>query len=154
MSKAAFKELIRQVTADITGRPLDGALQTWLNTQMPESGTLFKAIEAAIQQGMQDGWLCENEHRGIRYGRPFDPDAELANFSVDVVRMPEGAGPHHRHPLGEVDMIMPITPGAKFDCTPRGWMVYGPDSAHRPTITGGEAIVLYLLPDGKIDFGR
>ena len=154
MSKADFKGLIRQITADIAGRPLDGRLQQHLNTRIPESGPLFKEVEASIHQGIAEGWLCENEHRGIRYGRPFEAEAELADFSVDVVRMPEIAGPQHRHPNGEIDMIIPLTPGAKFDGTPRGWMVYGPDTSHRPTITGGEAIVLYLLPDGKIDFAR
>ena len=154
MSKTAFKDLIGQITADVAGRPLDDALQTYLNSRVAENGPLFKAVEAAIQQGMTEGWLCENEHRGIRYGRPFEAEAGLAGFSVDVVRMPEGAGPHHRHPKGEIDMIMPLTAGAKFDGAPRGWKVYGPDTAHRPTITDGEAVVLYLLPDGQIDFGR
>lgn len=57
-------------------------------------------------------------------------------------------------PGGEIDMIMPITDGARFDGSPRGWKVYGPDSAHRPTVSGGAALVLYLLPDGQIEFTR
>jgi hypothetical protein len=64
------------------------------------------------------------------------------------------AGPHHRHPKGEIDLIMPIDPGAKFDGQPAGWLVYGPDSAHSPTVTGGRALVLYLLPEGQIEFTR
>ena len=31
-------------------------------------------------------------------------------------------------------------------------MVYGPDSVHSPTVTVGQALILYLLPDGAIDF--
>jgi hypothetical protein len=71
-----------------------------------------------------------------------------------VVRMENIVGPHHRHPDGEIDMVMPITEGARFDGTPRGWKVYGPDSAHKPTVTEGAAYVLYLLPGGKIEFTR
>jgi hypothetical protein len=49
-------------------------------------------------------------------------------------------------------MVMPITPNAKFDGTSRGWCVFEPGSAHHPTVSDGEAMVLYMLPDGKIDF--
>jgi hypothetical protein len=49
-------------------------------------------------------------------------------------------------------MIMPLTEGARFDGHGAGWLVYGPGSAHRPTVTGGRALVLYLLPGGAIDF--
>ncbi|MEX2322047.1 MAG: DUF4863 family protein, partial [Saccharospirillum sp.] len=62
------------------------------------------------------------------------------------------AGPHHRHPNGEVDMVIPLDPDARFDGTPAGWKVYAPHSAHSPTVTGGKAIVLYFLPDGAIEF--
>jgi hypothetical protein len=71
---------------------------------------------------------------------------------VDVVDMDDLAGPHHAHPNGEIDMIMPLTEGARFDGHGAGWLVYGPGSAHRPTVTGGRALVLYLLPGGAIDF--
>lgn len=29
-----------------------------------------------------------------------------------------------------------------------------PGSAHRPTVSGGRALVVYLLPGGRIDFTR
>ena len=35
-----------------------------------------------------------------------------------------------------------------------GWLVYGAASAHHPTVTGGRAMVLYLLPGGAIEFTR
>jgi hypothetical protein len=77
-----------------------------------------------------------------------------ADCSVDVVEMESVKGPHHRHPNGEIDMIMPISPGAKFDGHGAGWLVYGPDTAHNPTVTEGKALVLYLLPGGAIEFTR
>jgi hypothetical protein len=58
----------------------------------------------------------------------------------------------HGHPKGEIDMIIPETTGAKFDGQGQGWMVYEPESAHHPAATDGKVIVLYLLPEGEIDF--
>ena len=64
------------------------------------------------------------------------------------------AGPHHVHPNGEIDLIMPLDATAQFDGHGAGWLVYPPGSAHPPTVTGGRALVLYLLPDGAIEFTR
>jgi hypothetical protein len=64
------------------------------------------------------------------------------------------AGPHHRHPNGEIDFIMPLEPGAQFDGRDAGWLVYEPGSAHSPTVTRGRALILYLLPQGAIEFTR
>ena len=49
-------------------------------------------------------------------------------------------------------MIMPLSDDAKFDGNGVGWLVYGPNSAHQPTVTDGKVIILYLLPDGAIEF--
>jgi hypothetical protein len=73
---------------------------------------------------------------------------------VDVVDMTDVAGPHHTHPLGEIDLIMPIDAEARFDGQGAGWLVCPPGSAHPPTVTGGRALVLYLLPEGRIEFTR
>ncbi|HYD69797.1 DUF4863 family protein [Azospirillum sp.] len=154
MTKDAFRTLVRGVTDRIAGRPLDQDLETFLNTAVPPDGPLFRDIEAMCRRGTDEGWMCEREHGGIRFGRVLPPDPDLGGFSVDVVRMDDVVGPHHRHPDGEIDMVMPITEGARFDGTPRGWKVYGPDSAHKPTVTDGAAFVLYLLPGGKIEFTR
>ena len=43
---------------------------------------------------------------------------------------------------------------ARFDGRPAGWLVCPPGSAHRPTVTQGRALVLYLLPEGAIHFTR
>ena len=63
-------------------------------------------------------------------------------------------GPHHSHPNGEVDLVIPLNEGAAFDGTDHGWKVYSPGSAHKPTVANGEAFVIYLLPDGAIEFTR
>lgn len=154
MAKDAFKAQVRAITDTIAGRRLDGDLETFLNDAFPPDGETFRSIETFCRQGAQEGWMCEREHGGIRYGRVLTADAELSGFSVDVVRMDRVAGPNHRHPDGEIDMVMPIDPGARFDGAERGWKVYGPDSAHSPTVTEGAAYVLYLLPGGRIEFTR
>ena len=154
MSKSAFQALVAQVTSSIAGHPVDASLQGLLAAKFPADGPVFKEIEAACHKAVAEGWMCEREHGGIRYGRVVEACEALSGYSVDVVHMTDVAGPHHRHPTGEIDMIMPISPDAKFDGTPRGWLVYGPDSAHRPTVSGGASLVLYLLPGGEIDFSR
>ncbi|MEX0730221.1 MAG: DUF4863 family protein [Aquisalimonadaceae bacterium] len=154
MSLADFQQLIIRVTSEIANKPLDPSLETYLNTKFPADGEVFGAIRRACDQAVEEGWMCNREHGGIRFGRVIKPSDATDGFSVDVVHMNDIAGPHHRHPAGEIDMIMPITPNAKFDGKGAGWMVYPPDSAHPPTVSDGEARVLYLLPQGQIEFSR
>jgi hypothetical protein len=99
-----------------------------------------------------DHRMCDREAGGIRYGRVTRPSESAGPFSVDVVHMDDCRGPYHVHPEGEIDMIMPLTGDARFDGAGAGWMVYEPGSAHHPTVRGGSALVLYLLPAGKIEF--
>ncbi|NYT67762.1 DUF4863 family protein [Pusillimonas noertemannii] len=149
-----FQGLIRQVTDFIGSQSLDKALQEKLNQQFPYNGEACQRIVETCRSGVEEGWMCQYEGGGVRYGRVIKPSAELHGYSVDVVDMNDLAGPHHRHPNGEIDLIMPISPEARFDGQPGGWLVYGPDSAHSPTVTQGRALVLYLLPEGKIEFTR
>ncbi len=104
--------------------------------------------------GVAEGWLCNREGGGIRYGRVFKPAEDLQGFSVDVVDMNNVVGPHHAHPQGEIDLIMPIEGDAKFNGRAAGWLVCPPGSAHHPTVTDGRALVLYLLPQGAIEFTK
>jgi len=149
-----FKQSIAKVTAAIAGRPLDAALDTWLNKEHGANSKTFADLKQGCQAGVAAGWLCDREGGGLRYGRIFKPAEELHGFSVDVVDMTDIAGPHHTHPNGEIDLIMPIDDNAKFDGRPAGWLVCPPGSAHRPTVTQGRALVLYLLPQGSITFTK
>jgi len=158
MSAAEFKEQIAQLTTQLFGRPLDAALDDWLNTEHGLGSLTYERLKSSCEIGVAEGWLCEREGGGIRYGRIFKSSPELHGFSVDVVDMQDIAGPHHAHPLGEIDLIMPMGDtncgNAQFDNRSAGWLVYPPGSAHRPTVTQGRALVLYLLPEGRIDFTR
>ncbi len=154
MEIAEFQALLKKVTDTIVGKEVGPALGEQLNKEFPAESAVFKDIAAACKTGISEGWLCENEHGGIKYGRPIKPTDDLAGCSVDVVLMNKLKGPHHKHPNGEIDMCIPIEGDAKFDGKGAGWVVYGANTSHSPTVTDGEAIVLYLLPGGAIEFTR
>ena len=154
MSKSEFREQISALTTQLAGRELNPDLQDWLNREHGTDSDTYRDFIAACREGVAEGWLCEHEAGGIRYGRVFKPDDDLQGFSVDVVDMDNCAGPHHRHPAGEIDLVMPIEGDARFDEHSAGWVVYAADSAHVPTVSGGRALVLYLLPGGSIEFTR
>ena len=154
MPQAQFRQLIAGLADELAGRALDADLDRWLNTRHGPGSERFEALRRACLEGVAEGWMCEREGGGIRYGRVLKPADDLQRFSVDVVDMNEVVGPHHVHPQGEIDLIMPIEGEATFDGRPAGWCVYPPGSAHRPTVSEGRALVLYLLPQGEIVFTR
>ena len=154
MTPTEFRTQIAALTAQLAGRPLDAELDAWLNREHGAGSTTYRDLKAACEAGVAAGWLCDREGGGIRYGRIFKPADDLHGFSVDVVDMADIAGPHHVHPNGEIDLIMPIDGDATFDDRPAGWLVCPPGSAHRPTVRHGRALVLYLLPQGRIEFTK
>lgn len=152
MNVEQFRELIAPLAAAVAGRSLTPALGDELDREFPPGGTQIKAIEAACHRAIEAGWMCAQGGAGRRFGRVIEPGPPTSNLSVDVVDLTDVVGPHHRHPNGEICLVMPVTPGARFDGKGAGWKVYPPDSAHRPTVTDGRALVLYMLPDGQIEF--
>lgn len=154
MTKNDFEALLRPLLDRIRDRPLDASLERHLNEGFPVDGAYCQSILAVCRQGDTDGWICEREAAGIRYGRVIKPSPATNDFSIDVVQMRQIAGPHHVHPNGEIDLILPTEGQATFDNHPAGWLVYGPGSAHKPTVANGCAYIMYLLPGGVIDFTR
>jgi hypothetical protein len=152
MTPFDLQQSLASLTRQLAGKDLVPALADWLNAEAGPGSATYEAISAACRAGVAEGWLCTREGGGIKYGRIFKPTPELAGFSVDVVDMDDIAGPHHTHPNGEIDLLMPMQGEARFDGQPAGWVVYPPGSAHRPTVTQGRALVLYLLPEGAIQF--
>ncbi len=149
-----FEGLVKQITGAIAGRAVDGGLGDYLNAEFGSGGDTFQALAESCRRGVAEGWLCKHERGGIKFGRVIKPGGATHGFSVDVVEMNDVAGPHHSHPKGEIDMIISETGGSKFDGHGEGWLVYGPGTAHKPTVTGGRALVLYLLPGGEIEFTK
>ena len=150
----AFQSLINTVTAWLAGRAVEPSLAAELGKQFPPDSPTFRGLAEACREGVRDGWLANRGEETLRWGRIIKPSPATQEYSVDVVRMTEIAGPHHAHPKGEIDLILPIDKDAKFDGHGEGWLVYGPGSAHSPTVRGGAAIVLYLLPGGEIAFSK
>ena len=112
--------------------------------EISEFKALLKPVTDLVSSMAIDAKLAEElNHR-------FPPGDDV--FDTIEKACHEAIGSLHGHPTGEVCMVMPITPEAQFDGTSRGWCVFEAGSSHHPTVTNGEALVLYMLPDGKIDF--
>ena len=152
MTPAQFRSLVQEVTGPIAGAPLDGALERRLNAGFPPGGDLCRRLAAACHEGIAEGWMCTQGGGKRKFGRIFEPAPDLAGFSVDVVDIDDLVGNYHRHPTGEIDLIMPVTQGATFDARGAGWLVYAPGSGHRPTVKRGRVLILYLLPQGQIEW--
>lgn len=148
----SFKDLMKPIFAAISQGTVDADLEAELNRQFPANHKTFQAIEQACHTAIGAGWMCSQGGEGRRFGRVIEPSADTQNLSVDVVDLTDIVGPHHRHPTGEVCMVMPVSEEAKFDGHGAGWCVNAPGSAHHPTVTDGRALVLYLLPEGEIEF--
>lgn len=147
-----FQKQLLPITETIADAAIDKTLENTLNQRFPSDGELFGQIESACHEAIAAGWMCAQGSEGRRFGRIIEPSPATGNLSVDVVQLDDIAGPHHRHPTGEICMIMPQDKDATFDGCGAGWCVNPPGSAHFPTVKGGKAIILYLLPEGNIEF--
>ena len=152
MPKRDFIQLLDKIARTVAGDALDAGLEARLNHEFPPASKTFRTLACLCAEGEKDGWLMAREAGGIRYGRAIRPGDITGNFSVDVVRMKDVRGPHHVHTTGEIGAIFPLEGAPQFDGHDEGWYVYGPGSDHHPTVAGGDAYVLYLLPDGAIEF--
>ncbi len=152
MKPEEFRQLITPVAKEIAKGPVDADLEKRLNEKFPVGGTDFRSLQSACHEAIADGWMCAQGDEGRRFGRVIEATPETENLSVDVVQLKDIVGPHHRHPTGEICMVMPETEGATFDGRGAGWCVNEPGSAHRPTARNGEVLILYLLPNGEIEF--
>jgi len=147
-----FLHIIAGIAKELGDAGLDETLEARLNEHFPAGGEQFSRLSALCAQGEAEGWLMNREAGGIKFGRAVKPGKEAGRFSVDAVRMKDIAGPHHIHTTGEIGAIMPVSGSPTFDGKPAGWYVYPPGSSHRPTVAGGDAYILYLLPGGAIEF--
>ncbi len=152
MLRDQFNALIADITGAIAGRALDQSLADFLNANYPGDGEAFGRLEKMCHDAIAEGWMCAHGDDDRRYGRVIKPGPDTHDYSCDVVKLVDLKGPHHVHPTGEIGAIMPIDAEAKFDGWGRGWYVYPAGSAHWPTVTEGASLILYLLPQGEIEF--
>ena len=73
MSKARFEELMGELAASIDERMVDAALASFLNASLPADDEPFGEIQALCAEGERDGWICEREAGGIKFGRVIKP---------------------------------------------------------------------------------
>ena len=94
---------------------------------------------------------------------PIFVKAELIGYVANRAHHAEigGRSPGSMPPaavnLAEEGVVIPPTllfdrGEARFDGHPEGWVVFGPDSVHVPTVSDGEMLILYFLPGGEIEF--
>lgn len=152
MTPQEFRPLVQPLLDACAGETIDHHLAARLENAFPPDSDAFRAVAKACRQAVSEGWMCSQGEGNRRFGRIIEPAADTHDLSVDVVDLTEVVGPLHRHPTGEICMVMPLTEGARFDGKGAGWKCYKPGSAHRPTVSGGRALVLYMLPEGKIEF--
>lgn len=152
MQREEFTALLKPVIDVVAGADWSRDLGDELNRRFPADGEVVRAVTDACHAAIAEGWMCRHGEAPLKYGRVVKPVEETANLSIDVVDMTDIAGPMHAHPNGEVCLNMPVDAGATFDGVGAGWCVNPPGSAHKPTVKGGRALVLYLLPDGAIEF--
>lgn len=152
MSEQQFIDLMHKLATSISDRPVDRSLEQYLNAEFSPESQDFTDLTELCVHGDEHGWLMQHRAGDIKFGRAIKPGGLAGKFSVDVVKMEDIKGPHHVHTKGEIGAIMPISGNPEFDGRPAGWYVYEAGSAHFPTVQGGSAYVLYLLPDGAIEF--
>lgn len=129
------------------------AAKAQLDEHYPLDGDFVRELRAAMERGVADGTLCHLGEDPVRYSRMFKAGADSHQLSADAVLM-SAPGPRHVHPNGEVDLCFALDGEPRFDGNPPGWTVYPPGSQHVPTVRGGTMLILYLLPQGAIEFVR
>ena len=106
-----------------------------------------KRIEALARKGADAGWLLpKSAGPSVRFGRFLK---DLSGYSVDFVWM-EGPAAGHTHTNGEINLGFAMSGKPLFDGRPPGWVVFPPASHHIPTVTGGEMLLVYFVPGGKV----
>ena len=122
-----------------------------LEEAFPFDGEWTQGLGEEMREGVDSGSLCDHGHAPVQWSRVFSSTEETHGLSCDAVLM-SASGPRHRHPEGEIDLCFSMEGEPLFDGHPPGWVVYGPDSTHVPTVSGGTMLILYLLPSGAIEF--
>lgn len=114
-------------------------------------GEPARTLNATLRDLLEAGSIADRGKPPLRWGRLAGAGEPTRGFSIDVVEM-SAAGPRHRHPRGEVNYCVALDGEPTFDGSPAGWVVEPPGSTHVPTVKGGTMLIVYLLPEGEIEF--
>ncbi len=108
-------------------------------------------LNARLRALLEAGEIAQRGEPPVRYGRVAKATPQTRDFSIDVVDM-TGPGPRHRHPNGEINYCIALEGQPTFMGQAPGWVVETPGSEHVPTVAGGRMLIVYLLPQGQIEF--
>lgn len=144
-----FGPLLRAAQGVALDDPASAVAQ--LNDRFDPRGEEATALNVALKTLLDEGRIADRGELPVRWGRVAKPSEESLGFSIDVVLM-NGAGPRHRHPLGEVNYCVALEDTPTFQDQSPGWVVECPGSEHVPTVSGGTMLIVYLLPEGSMEF--
>ena len=122
-----------------------------LTRRFDPTGADAQKLNGELEELLAQGKIADRGELPVCWGRVAKAGPESRGFSIDVVHM-NGAGPRHRHPGGEVNYCVALEGSPTFDGQGPGWVVMPPDSVHVPTVAGGRMLIVYLLPDGQMEF--
>lgn len=122
-----------------------------LRQRLDPHGASARELNARLRQLLDAGEIAQRGAPPVKYGRVAKAGPQTREFSIDVVDM-NGAGPRHRHPRGEINYCIALEGAPTFMGQPPGWVVEPPGSEHVPTVAGGRMLIVYLLPQGEIEF--
>lgn len=144
-----FQPLLRAAQGIDLASP--AAARAELERRFDPLGPAAHALNLALKTLLEEGRIAERGALPVKYGRVSKAGVPTLDFSIDVVHM-NGAGPLHRHPNGEVNYCVALDGAPTFDGQAPGWVVFPPESRHVPTVAGGTMLIVYLLPQGAIEF--
>jgi hypothetical protein len=146
-----FRPLLEAAHGVALDRPDEARRE--LVRRMDPSGAAARKLSNELRTLLDAGSIANRGELPVRYGRVAKAGPDTLGFSIDVVLM-NGAGPRHRHPRGEVNYCVALDGAPTFDGEPPGWVVLPPDSSHVPTVANGTMLIVYLLPEGQIEFAK
>lgn len=122
-----------------------------LRERLDPGGEPAQKLKEDLVRLLEAGEIANRGELPVKWGRVAKAGPETGGYSIDVVLM-TGPGPKHRHPKGEIDYCIALDGEPTFDGHPPGWVVLPADSVHVPTVSGGKMLIVYLLPDGEMEF--
>ncbi|MCY0853908.1 DUF4863 family protein [Cupriavidus sp. D39] len=126
--KEEMLQWVRRLCDEIRSRPLDQDLEGYLNHEFGAGTEAYEELCRLLKMGVEEGWAGYVEIDGdcYRRGRIADPSRETAQMSVESGLLRDVKGQYHCHTQGEINMIIPLEPGAQFCGHGAGWRVFPP----------------------------
>src|SRR5690348_13275011 len=83
------------------------AAREMLRQRFDPAGQEARGLNERLRELIEAGRIAERGEMPVKFGRVCKATGETEDFSIDVVHM-DGAGPHHVHPMGEVNWCVAL----------------------------------------------